>query len=232
MTRSTAASTDPNHIDPNFGTSYGDDFQLENIVDAVISFANDEVRPPQRLGPVFKAEDGTDLFLTAWKGELVKAPKAIAVKEFEERTDKARAYACEVLAIATQGTASLSKFVRSFGNDVMKAVDLALYPTLKFSADGRPKLGWRISGPSILEEWIRFAAVMAAAGARGEATGVARCQLQSCQRFFRVIRTGPGKPSTKYCPGTDHMAQAHQANSTLRSQKKRRADRRRAARPK
>jgi hypothetical protein len=225
-----AASNNPNHIDGYLGTSYGDEFRLEHVVDAVVSFANGDVRPSAehrllRLDRFDSDYKDKDLYWVAHEGQLVPAPRSVAVELFERRTDRARAYAIEMLDVASRGIEPLTELLRSFG-DVQDAVDLAQYPTLKFADNGRPVLGWRVSGPGQIEQWIRFAVVMIADGARGARTDIAKCQLPSCNRFFRIVRTGPGKPSTKYCPGTDHMDRAHQANSTLRSQRKRSVDRR------
>jgi hypothetical protein len=236
MRRSTVASTNPNHIDAYFGTSYGDDFRLEHIVDAVVRFANGDVRPSARLASVEEVTkdpgDAGLYYLKDQEGELVEVPREVAVEEFNRRTVRERAYAVQVLTLATEGAAPLSRLVRSFEDycdDVESAVDLALHAKLRFGKSGRPTLSWRVSGPGQPEQWIRFAAVMIADAARGDNTDIGRCQLPSCGRFFRIVRgSGPGKPTTKYCPGTDHMLQAHQANSTLRSQRKRRKDRRAA----
>ena len=225
--------THPNHIDYALGTNFDTAFVLENVVDGVIAFANGDVRPnPERhLYAVATADDGTELFFGNHPGtrNATLVPRKEALAQFSRHVEDDRSRAIEVLDIAAKGLTSLSAFLRTIG-DIEEAVDLAMNLTMTFDKSGRAVMGWRISGPSMCRGWAMVAALLVTESAHGDLTEVGRCQLDSCQRFFRIKRDGPGKPSRKYCPyfGDDplesHMEKAHALASTARSQKKRRRD--------
>jgi hypothetical protein len=241
-------STYPNHSGPHpidyaFGTNFGTRFVIDNCVDAVIDFANGNVQPLPRLvdvgklanktraGNKFSAEEfpawseeqeENVLFFSARGGGLVD--RATALAEFAAEVRAEREYAIGALKAASDGIGPLVQLLKTFHENIETEVDIALYPLLIYDQSGRPKLGWGVSGSHDRTTWVKFAALVIADRASGKLTDVGRCQLDSCGRFFRIERNGPGKPSRKYCPGTDHMERAHALASTARSQKKRRRD--------
>ncbi len=246
-------STDPNHIDYALGTSFGTRFVIDNCIDGVVDFANGDVQPLPRLADVGKTANRTRadanfspdkypawaeqeenvLFLSSNPHGPPLVDHATALAEFAARVRIERKYAIETLKTASAGIPALTQFLKTFREDIDTKVDLALYPLLTYDESGRPKLGWRVSGSDDRKKWVNFAALIIADRAIGKLTDVGRCQLDSCGRFFRIERNGPGKPSRKYCPSTDHMERAHALASTVRSQRKRQRDtvekRRRAA---
>jgi hypothetical protein len=167
-----------------------------------------------------KGPDGTQWYLAAEPGQVLIVERAAALKQFSRRISEHRKHAIETLKTVAAGLGPLTKFLKDDLGDIDEAVDLASYPTLSFDKSGRPIVGWRTSGASSPKPWINFAALMAVP-ARGEVTSVGRCHLEGCGRFFRIERDGPGKPSRKYCPGTDHMEQAHKLGSTARTNRAR-----------
>jgi hypothetical protein len=225
---------DQNHIDHWLGTSFGSRFVLDNVIDGAIAFANGDVTPDAELHTIslgqLKDPDGTQWYLEATAGtvdspgEILLVDRAKRMQMFSERAQESRGSVVEILEIAVAGLTPLAKLLKSYG-DIDDAVDLALYPTLTFEKSGRPVLGWRISGSSDIDRWGKFAAVLIADKARGELTDIGRCHLEGCGRFFRIARGAPGKPSRKYCPGTDHMERAHKLGSTARTNRKRAFDR-------
>jgi hypothetical protein len=217
----------PNHIDFALGTRFGSRFFLESAIDGAIAFANGDVQPDPEEHVLaleeLKDPDGAQWYLAAGPGQELIVDRATALKQFSRRIGEHRNYAIETLKTVAAGLGPLTKFLKDLG-DIDEAVDLASYPTLRFDKSGRPIVGWRTSGASSPKHWINFAALMAVP-ARGEMTSVGRCHLAGCGRFFRIERNGPGKPSRKYCPGTNHMEQAHQLGSTARTNRARAAKR-------
>ncbi|GEM_PF-4130045 len=227
-------SDSPNHIDFQLGTSFGAGFVPDNIVDGVIAFANGDVQPEVDLHPLSSDADmldvafddnGVELYLCNHPKtkELVRAPREFALAQFWESVEAQRSYAREVLDAASKGLLPLSKFLSGI-RDIDEQSNLALYATLKFDKSGRASMGWRVPGANDRKDWAVSAALLLTESAQGDLTEVGRCALPSCQRFFRIKRQGPGKPSRKYCPGTDHMEKAHALASTGRSQRKRQRD--------
>jgi hypothetical protein len=231
-------STDPNHIDYAFGTSFGTGFAIDNCIDAVIEFANGDVQPPPRLVDLgkwhnqFHAEKHPDypeeveegVFFMGSNKERIPVDRATVLAEHAGRIQVEREYAIETLKAAAAGQPALTQLLKGLSEDIDTELDLGLNPLLTYDESGRPKLGWRVSGSHDRKKWVNFAALIIADRAIGKLTDVGRCHLESCGRFFRIERNGPGKPSRKYCPGTNHMERAHALASTARSQKKRQRD--------
>jgi hypothetical protein len=234
------ATMDRNQVDYWLGTNFAGRFVLDNVVDAVIAFANGDVRPDPDLHvrpfPADKEFPNQKLYASyshSKEEDWITLDREVALKGFAREVEDARKRSIEILGIAVEGLTPLATFFKTYkrdedDGDIVDEIDLALYPTLTFEESGRPRLGWRISGPGSMATWAKVAAVLIADKARGELTDVGQCQLDSCGRFFRIKRDGPGKPSRKYCPGTDHMERAHALASTARSRRKRQRD---AAKP-
>jgi len=228
MTVKSAWTRDPNHIDFALGTRFGSGFVFESAIDGAIAFANGDVEPDPDDHVLalegFRDSDGTQWYLVGEPGRSGKTnDRKIAIDVFARNARRDRQYAIDTLAIVAAGLEPLTGFLKSLG-DIDGAVDLAIYPTLSFDKSGRPVVGWRTSGASTPKQWVNFAALIAVP-ARGEVTSVGRCYLEGCGRFFRIERGGRGKPSRKYCPGTDHMEQAHKLGSTARTNRARAAKR-------
>lgn len=233
MSRESPAISDPNHIDYLLGTNFGTSFVLDNVIDGVIAFANGDAAPDPKhhvrlldIGTL-KA-DGHEVYLLRGGKEAFTSDHAEATKGFVTQVQQDRLKIAEILRVASEGLTSLAKYLHTYKTDdrgdLLGEVDIGLYPTLKFDPSGRPALGWRVSGPTYRVDWAKLAAVLIAENADGDSTEIGRCHLASCGRFFRIRRAGPGKPSRKYCPGTDHMKQAHELTSTDRSRRKRLRD--------
>jgi hypothetical protein len=216
--KSLSSPVDVNHIDFALGTNYGEKLELDNVIDAVVAFANGDVSPNPDLH-IPDVADGEGLYLVNdpnGRGLAKTKDRSLWIEQFLDRVQKQRDYASNVLRLAASGPAPLTEYLLNL-RDIDEEVDVALYPVVTKSSANRIGLSWRISGPMDNKHWANFAAVLIMDGVTGSDTTVGQCHLKSCGRFFRIRAIGQGRPNRKYCR-TEHMEIAHKSGSTERSQ--------------
>jgi hypothetical protein len=177
------------------------------IVDMVIGFANGNFVP----------DSGAQ--------DLVARDHESAMVKFYGNVSKQRARVCEVLNAAVSGMPALNRMIADFDRILENDFDLALFPNIETrDSRGRRVLKWDFKDPERVDKWAMLAAIIIRDTTDGSLTDIGRCHLESCGKYFRIVRGGIGKPNRKYCCST-HMLTAHKLGSTQRSRDKRERDR-------
>jgi hypothetical protein len=165
---------------------------------------------------------------------MVPADEQAARAFAELRISEERDYAIQLLDALSRDVSSLNEhLVESSKIDSHHStLSMSVVLTPKISTDGkRLVIDWQIRSESKDSSgWVLFAAASLADKSRDGTTDLARCQLESCGRFFLIERGGPGKPRTRYCKPA-HRSKHHALGAPER-QRIARAKKRLARRPK
>lgn len=158
---------------------------------------------------------GPDEWLRKVGGEIaieresrLKAAKAEATSAIENE----RALAREWLMCATRGASELGKKLRDLKSDAGDpSWRVQMVPALIPGAGSGAV--WRLTGPHAAPPWIYFAGFVIVQESKGDKTNIGVCKWKECDKFFRILAKGRGKPATDYCPGTDHRERARPSSS-------------------
>lgn len=228
--------------------------ELTEVVDAVIRFANGEIRPDwktrafamakyhraqlQKNLDEFKALKkrgiDADAHIKQVRNEL-RGEYLVQIEGVRGFTDEKTAKAIHEAEIdeevvfarklMTTAASGREPVAVLFGSGVLKTpVTLEPKPSIR---GGRAFLQWKLVGPSRdSRPWVEFAALLLAMTER-EITDVGQCQLESCGKFFRIDWHEGNRPRTRYCC-QEHRLEQNRLGATKRKQESRKAKARRA----
>jgi hypothetical protein len=220
----------------------------EDLLDAVIAFANGDISPcwMDYLTPVTAdSRDDTVVYRRVDVAEVeanLEANFVIDVGQSGEAESTAlrwigedRAAARSLLAAAAVGIGPLLRGLESFEARFGPCpVLIESRPILRRAASGNPvSVSREFHGPQTARAWAQFCALWLAAESfrrMRDETEIGQCHWRDCGRFFRVIAKGRGKPAREYCPGTNHRELARPPSTErVREFRKRKAARRASA---
>jgi hypothetical protein len=183
------------------------------VVDAVIAFANGDIRP----GWFHRTNEDDDGVFWVYTDGDHDGPKQEPVSEGAARQvaehviDTERKFAFRILNAAAEGAQPLVRRLRA-AHRLGIRTKILLQPTIKFRSN-TAKILWVITGPTHDSKgWALFAGGVLAGNPHGDQTDIGRCQLKSCGRFFRIDWQAGHRPRTKYCrPEHRHEQEAFSA---------------------
>jgi hypothetical protein len=204
-------------------TSVEDETQAaELVVTEVIDFANGTITPPWqgRMQPLGESEDEGFVVWTDADAELVDTETARAHAEREIEAE--RQFAVNLLTSAARGIDDLTSFVV---REVRRGVtsSFSMRPTLRVSGS-RVLLRWALQGPLKMTGRVIFAGALLASRPHGRQTDIGRCQLSSCEKFFKIDWSEGNRPRTRYC-NPEHRIAFHQQHAAERKRRSRAAGR-------
>lgn len=211
----------------------------QDVIDAVIAFANGDTRPhwKQWSPPADKKALNqrvtrarrklTEAIATGIKENIVTARRQLTEAQSELRNgecwapspsdgrwvpmsekqarilvedliDLDRQYAIEVLEKAVAGRSILIGELEDWVRRKRELV-ITMVPIVRV-AGSDARIEWQLRGPEMgASNWVILAAGLIAGRAQDNQTGIGRCQLETCQRFFVLPKGERGKPRVKYC---------------------------------
>lgn len=190
------------------GAQVTGDLTEDDVVDAVIAFANGTISPSLAAYTVSDDSSGDRRFYSIRSPKMEVVSEEAARAEAGQFIERWRTFARTALSAAAKGSTFLDTWIEG-ESATRRVLEVSLRPVLRrATGEQRKGLSWEMTGPHIAPDWIVFAALVASATAKDGRTVVGQCRLHECGSFFRVETKKRGKPARDYCPGTDHGMRA------------------------
>ena len=207
---------------------------LDQVVDAVIDFANGDVRPPWKTRAYdtralarsvgLRPPPSNQAWIVVSDTDIVHTDAKTARKIVEEGIRRDREFVVALLDFAVAGRATLARKLGALAKPG-SSIGISLTPRIHIEGE-RVSLDWQVEGGALgARSYAKVAAAqLAIRASKDDQTAIGRCHLESCRRFFLIPRGEPGKPRTKYCK-PEHRLKYHSENAAERQRRSRAARR-------